>query len=577
MRMPEPERGPERRRRGMRALHAGGPRRLSRWVVWSAVAIAAPFLLIWVLSYALERPLTSYMQRAMNQQLNGYTASIRRAHFNPFNLSMNLWDVGLVQDAHPEPAIARLPHIWADLEWTALIHGRIVAKFEFVEPVLYLDRNHVEAETRDPTPIKERGWQEALEAIYPFKMDLFRVRNGTITYVEKGGTRPIPLTAVNIEARNIRNVRSHDREYPSGVHADATVFERGRAVLDGRADFLAEPHVTFKGDVRLDQITLEYLAPVLERYHVVIRRGTLGADGSVEYGRDFQTAVLRTLEISGLDADYEYRPADAKPEQQLVQQAAQKAREVSNARQTVFRADTVHVTGTVGFVNDGVTPPYRVFFSDLHLSVKNFSNRFEAGPATARATATFMGSGATQIAATFRPETNGPDFDLAVRIEDTDLTTMNDILRAYGKFDVAGGLFSLYSELHVKNRQVEGYIKPLFRQVKVYDKRTDAERSAFRKLYEKLIGGLSRLLENRTPRREVATKTTIHGDLGGGPTTISTGEALVNLVRNAFFSAILPGFDAVVRGGGGGGRGREVGRNQPGPAAGATSGAGSSK
>jgi hypothetical protein len=152
-----------------------------------------------------------------------------------------------------------------------------------------------------------------------------------------------------------------------------------------------------------------------------------------------------------------------------------------------------------------------------------------------------------------------------VPIEDTDLTTMNDILRAYGKFDVAGGLFSLYFELHVKNRQVEGYIKPLFRQVKVYDKRTDAERSAFRKLYEKLIGDLSRLLENRTPRREVATKTTIHGDLGGGPTKISTGQALVNFVRNAFFSAILPGFDAVVRGGG---RSARPGGRQPSAGAG---------
>ena len=81
---------------------------------------------------------------------------------------------------------------------------------------------------------------------------------------------------------------------------------------------------------------------------------------------------------------------------------------------------------------------------------------------------------------------------------------------------------------------MEGYIKPLFRELKVYDKRKDAERSAFQKLYEKLIGGLSSLLENRTPRREVATETTVHGELDGGATKISTGEALVNLVRNAF-------------------------------------------
>ncbi len=186
--------------------------------------------------------------------------------------------------------------------------------------------------------------------------------------------------------------------------------------------------------------------------------------------------------------------------------------------------------------------------------MENFSNHFEHGPATARATAKFMGSGPTRIAATFRPETNGPDFDLEVRIDDTDMRTMNDMLRAYGKFDVVSGLFSFYSELHVKNQRVDGYLKPLFRQLKAFDRRQDAEKPAFRKLYEKLVGGVSKLLENWTPRREVATKTTVQGELGGG-TKVSTWEALGNLVRNAFFRAILPGFEAEVRSVGRGQRG----------------------
>jgi hypothetical protein len=175
-----------------------------------------------------------------------------------------------------------------------------------------------------------------------------------------------------------------------------------------------------------------------------------------------------------------------------------------------------------------------------------------------------MGSGQAQAAATFRPEDKGPDFDLEVRIEDTDMTTMNDMLRAYGKFDVVRGLFSFYTELKVKHQTVDGYIKPLFRELKAYDKRQDAEKSVFRKLYEKLVGGVSTLLQNWTPRREVATKTEVHGDLqGAGGTKVDTGAALVNLVRNAFFRAILPGFDAELQGGGRGERGRQVGTEQP--------------
>jgi hypothetical protein len=562
----EPEHVPEPppRRLGLRRTLTKVLRRGSRWALWTTAAIAGLLVLLWIASYAADRPLTRYMQGSVNQRLKGYTASVRRAHFNPFNLSVTLYEVGLVQVAHPDPAIARFPRVWADLEWSSLLRGRLVAKFEFTDPVLYVDRNHWEQEAKDPTPIKEHGWQEALEAIYPFKMNLFRVANGTVTYVDRGGTRPLELTGLSIEAHNVRNVRSRDRVYPSTVRAEARVFDRGQAVVDGRADFLAEPHVTFKGDARLDQIVLDYFAPVLERYHVIVRTGSLAAEGSVEYGRGFQTVHLKNLAVTGLDADYDYRVAVPKPEKAVAEATKGKAAEVANAPDSMLRADAVQVTGSVGLINHGATPPYRVFVSGIELSVKNFSNHFSEGPATARMTGKFMGSGRTQVAATFRPEDKGPDFDLEVRIDDTDMTTMNELLRAYGKFDVVRGLFTFYTELKVKDQQVNGYIKPLFRDVKAFDQRQDAEKSTFRKLYEKLIGGVSKILQNRTARKEVATKTTIHGDLGGaGGTRMNTAQALANLVRNAFFRAILPGFDAELRGGGAGERGRQVGRDQP--------------
>jgi hypothetical protein len=151
-----------------------------------------------------------------------------------------------------------------------------------------------------------------------------------------------------------------------------------------------------------------------------------------------------------------------------------------------------------------------------------------------------MGSGPTTASATFRAEDAGPDFDVNVAIEGTQLTAMNDLLRAYGKFDVVGGLFSLFSELRVKNGRVEGYVKPLFSNLDVYDKRQDRDKTVFRKLYEKLVGGVSKLLENR-PRDEVATKTEVVGRVDDPKT--STLQVIVNLIQNAFFRAILPGFD----------------------------------
>jgi len=51
---------------------------------------------------------------------------------------------------------------------------------------------------------------------------------------------------------------------------------------------------------------------------------------------------------------------------------------------------------------------------------------------------------------------------------------------------------------------------------------------------------VGKVLRNR-PREEVATVTPIDGPLGDAKA--STWEALIGLVRNAFFQAILPGFE----------------------------------
>jgi hypothetical protein len=207
------------------------------------------------------------------------------------------------------------------------------------------------------------------------------------------------------------------------------------------------------------------------------------------------------------------------------------------------------VTGsTLGFVNRAAEPDYRMFLSEATIDLKNLSNHFTEGTAVAAVRGKFMGSGATTADANFRAEKNGPDFDLAAKIENTDMRAMNDVLRAYGKFDVVSGLFSFYAELSVKNQRIEGYVKPLYRDLKAYDERQDAEKSAFRKLYEKLVGGVSKLLENR-PRDEVATKAEVAGRLDKPDT--STWEVIANLVRNAFFRAILPGFDEELRRGSG--------------------------
>ena len=155
-----------------------------------------------------------------------------------------------------------------------------------------------------------------------------------------------------------------------------------------------------------------------------------------------------------------------------------------------------------------------------------------------------MGSGALKVAGAFRPELESPDFDLSVKIIKTQVKSLNRLLRAYGGIDAAGGLFSLFSEMSVKNGMVKGYLKPLFKDVTAYDPRQDRDKGVLNQIYEKTINALAEMLKN-TPRDEVATKTDLSGTVDNPQA--STWELVLTLFQNAFFDAVLPGLEGKVQ------------------------------
>jgi hypothetical protein len=118
--------------------------------------------------------------------------------------------------------------------------------------------------------------------------------------------------------------------------------------------------------------------------------------------------------------------------------------------------------------------------------------------------------------------------------------TMNDIFRAYGNFDVSAGTFSLFSEVRVKNVEIDGYIKPLFHEVEVFDGRDEEEKNVFRKMYESLVEGIASLLTHQ-PEDRIAGQTEISGKIEDPD--VDTWFLVLTILRNAFLQSILPGFE----------------------------------
>jgi Domain of Unknown Function (DUF748) len=516
----------------------GGVRTRWKWLIGAVVAM---LVLAFAVSVLIDEPLRRTIEGQMNARMKGYTARIGRLNFHPIGFSIDLRDVVFVQDAHPDPPVLYVPRLSASVQWSAIIHGRVVANFLFDGPEIHVDRTHLVRELEDPTPVKERGWQEALQAIYALKINEFRIRNGSLTYVDTGQARPLSVSHIEAVVNDVRNVRSAPDVYPSPIRVEARVFEHGRLEVEGRADFLRVPYAGVKGHIALERIALDDFRPIAARYGFTVAAGRFGGRGNVEYGPEVAILDLEEVRVDGLKGDYAYRKRTAEPVKKAARTSVKTAREVANKPDVLLKVRRLSVNGaTLGFVNEQVTPRYRIFLADTNLVVENFTNQRTEGTATARLTGRFMGSGATSVGATFRPEREGPDFDVQARVENTNLTALNDLLRAHAKVDVMSGVFSVFAELRVKNRRVAGYVKPLFRDLQVYEPGQDEDKSVGRKLKEKAADVMGKVLQNR-PRDEVATVTPIDGPLDNPKA--STLEALLGLVQNAFFRAILPGFE----------------------------------
>jgi Domain of Unknown Function (DUF748) len=519
-----------------------------KWWVWAVGSVAGLGVVLIALSFLLDEPLRRYVERQLNTRLKGYTIRLGRLDLHPWRFSVDLYNVSIVQDTNPEPAIVFIPRLRSGVHGRALLSGRLVGDVLVEHPKVHINLKQLREEAADDVPLQERGWQEAVEAVNPLKVNLLHVVDAEVTYVDEAPFEPLHLTKLNLQAENIRNVQSQTGEYPSPIQMQAIIFESGKVWLDGHADFLAVPHVALKAQLALEHIDLAYVKPVARRYNVVLRAGALSGTGGLEFTPSSKVAHLQTATVRGLRMDYIYFGPTIESGAEKVKEVTRATQEMSNHPRMTLRADTISIAESdIGFVNKAAIPNYRLVLTKLEIHLTNFSNQLAEGVTVVRLSGKFMGSGHTVLGATFRPETSGPDFALAGSIENTDMQTMNPMLRAHGNLDVVRGFFSVYTEMRVQNGAVRGYVKPLFKEMDVYDPRQDQEKGLFQKIYEGLVGGVSQLLEN-VPRQEVATKADFSGRLENPQA--STWQVLVNLIQNATFQAILPGFE------------HEVGRSQ---------------
>src|SRR5262245_12995556 len=490
---------------------------------------------------SLDEPVRRYMEAEVNRRLTGYTVSIPGLRLHLLAAAIEMREATLVQNDNPDPAVLHIRRLVTSLDWRALIHGRVVADVTFDHPTVHLDLRQVRSEVADPTPVKERGWQEALEALtLDLKINRLRILQGDVTYADRGPFKPLHLSHLNIQADNIRNIRTQERTYPSEIHLEGVVFEQGQIWLDGHADFLATPYPGVEGALWLERIALDYFRPLTNRYNMSVRNGTLSLEGGFEVGPNITRVSLEQVRVQGVALEYTHTRETAGAEKARVEQTAAVARQATKTPTAQLAIKRLDVTGsTFGFVNRAASPAYRLQLTDTDITLQHLSNQPRDGHASIALRGQLMGKGSTRISASVKPRPGRADLDITTLIEDADLPRLSDVVRAHGGVGVTQGALSVYSELKLENGTIEGYVKPLVKDVRI-DGSADGDRSLKRRLYEGMMNVAGKVLKNHS-RGEVATVVHVSGPLERP--RVSRWETIGRLLQNAFLKPIVPGLD----------------------------------
>ena len=185
-------------------------------------------------------------------------------------------------------------------------------------------------------------------------------------------------------------------------------------------------------------------------------------------------------------------------------------------------------------------PPVDVYLSRLEGTIDNLTNiHDDVTPmfSTVQASGLAMDEARFEYEMKLDPFSYRPTFQLALRLLGLDLTKTNDLARAYGNFDFEHGWFDLVIELDVKEGALTGYVKPLFRDLSVFDLEKDTRTDAILALWEAVVGFASDLFKNQA-RDQVATLIPIRGQLEDPHADMAA--TIGNILRNAFVRAYLP-------------------------------------
>ncbi len=215
-----------------------------------------------------------------------------------------------------------------------------------------------------------------------------------------------------------------------------------------------------------------------------------------------------------------------------------------------FDINSVRVhNGSVHFRTYQRAQPVDVYLSHLETQVDdltNVDNSITPLLTTVHVTALAMDQAKLELNMKLNPFSYKPTFHLELRLLGLDLTTTNELIETYGGFNVKRGLFDVVMDITSDEGQLTGYVKPLFRNMIVFDllKDVQTDQNPIQFFWQAIVGGVSGIITNYN-RDQLGTLIPFTGELEGPK--LDYLATVGNALRNAFIRAYLPRLESQLK------------------------------
>ncbi len=256
-------------------------------------------------------------------------------------------------------------------------------------------------------------------------------------------------------------------------------------------------------------------------------------DLSVQWGALFEGALVGEIDFKSPKINFVKGPTEATTQVGVDKPWTDTVRELFPLKINRLSA----TNGEIHYRDFHASPKVDVMIDQVELTATNLTNSEDLSGtlvADLAMTGRVLQEAPANLDMKLDPYAEEPTFDLNLKMDTLSLTKLNELTRAYAGFDFEQGTLTVAAEMASSEGNFEGYVKPIFNEMKILKLESDAKEGPIHVVWEGLVGGLSKLLRNQ-PRETFATKIPLSGRYEDPrPDVLPT---IGNVFRHAFVEA----------------------------------------